>query len=98
MELAGNRVKWEFWPHRFARGGSNKLVAKIRASAIQDTWLNLPVTEQVLFPSSREVSAGGGCVELQAEMDLICLISNCPQFNNPCNVCNPTRVQCLIWD
>jgi uncharacterized protein YcgI (DUF1989 family) len=31
-------------------------------------------------------------------MDVICLISNCPQLNNPCNAYNPTPVRLLIWN
>ena len=31
-------------------------------------------------------------------MDVICLISNCPQLNNPCNAYNPTPIRLLIWD
>jgi uncharacterized protein len=27
-----------------------------------------------------------------------CLISNCPQLNNPCNAYNPTPVEVLIFD
>jgi uncharacterized protein YcgI (DUF1989 family) len=30
-------------------------------------------------------------------MDVVCLISNCPQLNNPCNAYNPTPVEVLIW-
>ena len=30
---------------------------------------------------------------MRAEMDVICVISNCPQLNNPCNAYNPTPVQ-----
>jgi uncharacterized protein YcgI (DUF1989 family) len=33
-----------------------------------------------------------------AEMDVLALISNCPQLNNPCNGYNPTPVEVLIWD
>ena len=40
----------------------------------------------------------GRYVEMRAEMDVICLISNCPQLNNPCNGYNPTPVEVLIWD
>jgi uncharacterized protein YcgI (DUF1989 family) len=29
---------------------------------------------------------------------VLCLISNCPQLNNPCNAYNPTPVEVLIWD
>jgi uncharacterized protein YcgI (DUF1989 family) len=31
-------------------------------------------------------------------MDVLVLISNCPQLNNPCNAYNPTPVELLIWD
>ena len=36
-------------------------------------------------------------VELRAEMDVLCVISNCPQINNPCNGFNPTPIRVLIW-
>jgi hypothetical protein len=32
-----------------------------------------------------------------AEMNVIVLISNCPQLNNPCNAYNPTPIEVLIW-
>jgi hypothetical protein len=35
---------------------------------------------------------------MRAEMDIVALISNCPQLNNPCNGYNPTAVRYLIWD
>ncbi len=44
------------------------------------------------------VSAAGRYVEMRAEMDVLCLMSNCPQLNNPCNGYNPTPVRLLIWD
>ncbi len=31
-------------------------------------------------------------------MDVLCVISNCPQINNPCNGFDPTPIQVLIWD
>ena len=36
-------------------------------------------------------------VELHAATDVLAMISNCPQLNNPCNAYNPTPVQVLIW-
>ncbi|HEC74255.1 MAG TPA: urea carboxylase, partial [Methylophaga aminisulfidivorans] len=30
-------------------------------------------------------------------MDVVVLISNCPQLNNPCNAYNPTPVEVVIW-
>jgi uncharacterized protein YcgI (DUF1989 family) len=35
---------------------------------------------------------------VQAVMDVIVLVSNCPQLNNPCNAYNPTPVEMLVWD
>ena len=61
-------------------------------------FMNVPVTAEGGLSFEDGVSAGGRYVELRAEMDLICLISNCPQLNNPCNAYNPTPVRLLIWD
>jgi urea carboxylase-associated protein 1 len=61
-------------------------------------FMNVPVTAQGGLSFEDGVSAGGRYVELRAEMDLIGLISNCPQLNNPCNAYNPTPVRLLIWD
>jgi uncharacterized protein YcgI (DUF1989 family) len=44
------------------------------------------------------VSGAGKYVELTAVMDVVVLISNCPQLNNPCNAYNPTPVDFLVWD
>ena len=33
-----------------------------------------------------------------AEMDVLCLFSNCPQVNNPCNGFNPTPIRVMIFD
>jgi urea carboxylase-associated protein 1 len=60
-------------------------------------FMNVPVTPEGKLSFADGVSAGGRYVELCAEMDLICLISNCPQLNNPCNAYNPTPVRLLIW-
>ena len=44
------------------------------------------------------ISGGGKYVELRAETDVLCLISNCPQLNNPCNAYNPTPIRVLVWN
>ena len=44
------------------------------------------------------LSAPGKYVEMKAEMDVVVLISNCPQLNNPCNAYNPTPIRLLVWD
>jgi urea carboxylase-associated protein 1 len=61
-------------------------------------FMNVPVTPDGQLTFADGVSAPGRYVELRAERDVICLISNCPQLNNPCNAYNPTPIEVLIWD
>ncbi len=61
-------------------------------------FMNVPVTPDGGLSFADGISAPGRYVEMIAEMDVICLISNCPQLNNPCNGWNPTPVEALIFD
>lgn len=61
-------------------------------------FMNVPVTPEGRLTFEDGISAPGKYVEMRAEMDLIVLVSNCPQLNNPCNAYNPTPVRFLIWD
>lgn len=61
-------------------------------------FMNVPVTPDGRLTFEDGVSAGGKYVEMRAERDVIALISNCPQLNNPCNAYNPTPIEVLIWD
>jgi urea carboxylase-associated protein 1 len=61
-------------------------------------FMNVPVTPDGGLTFADGVSAAGRYVEMRAEMDVLCLMSNCPQLNNPCNGYNPTPVRLLIWD
>ncbi len=61
-------------------------------------FMNVPVTPEGGLSFEDGVSAGGRYVELRADMDIVALISNCPQLNNPCNAYNPTPVRLLIWN
>ncbi len=61
-------------------------------------FMNVPVTESGDLTFSDGVSAPGKYVEMRAEMDVLVLISNCPQLNNPCNAYNPTPIRLLVWD
>lgn len=61
-------------------------------------FMNVPVTEEGGLEFIDGISAPGKYVEMQAEMDVLVLISNCPQLNNPCNAYNPTPIRLLIWD
>jgi urea carboxylase-associated protein 1 len=61
-------------------------------------FMNVPVTSEGGLTFADGLSAPGKYVEMRAEMNVIVLISNCPQLNNPCNAYNPTPVEVLIWD
>jgi uncharacterized protein YcgI (DUF1989 family) len=61
-------------------------------------FMNVPVTESGGLEFADGVSASGKYVEMRAAMDVVVLISNCPQLNNPCNAYNPTPIRLLIWD
>ena len=61
-------------------------------------FMNVPVTETGELTFADGVSAPGKYVEMRAAMDVVVLISNCPQLNNPCNAYNPTPIRLLIWD
>lgn len=61
-------------------------------------FMNVPVTPEGGLSFADGVSGAGRYVEMRAEMDVLVLISNCPQLNNPCNAYNPTPVRLLVWN
>lgn len=60
-------------------------------------FMNVPVTPDGKLTFADGISAPGRYVEMVAARDVVCLISNCPQLNNPCNAYNPTPIEVLIW-
>jgi urea carboxylase-associated protein 1 len=61
-------------------------------------FMNVPVTPEGKLTFEDGISEPGKYVEMRAEKDVLALISNCPQLNNPCNAYNPTPVRVLVWD
>jgi urea carboxylase-associated protein 1 len=61
-------------------------------------FMNVPITASGGLTFEDGISAPGKYVELKAKMDVIVLISNCPQLNNPCNAYNPTPIEILVWN
>jgi uncharacterized protein len=59
-------------------------------------FMNVPVEADGTLGIVDGISAPGMYVDLQARMDVIAVISNCPQINNPCNGFNPTPVRVII--
>lgn len=82
------------WGQRYAPQGMTK---RDLASNI-NFFMNVPVTPEGALHFADGISAAGRYVEMKAEKDVLVLISNCPQLNNPCNAYNPTPVEVLIWN
>lgn len=61
-------------------------------------FMNVPITPEGGLTFEDGISEAGKYVEMRAVMDVIVLISNCPQLNNPCNAYNPTPIEVLVWD
>lgn len=61
-------------------------------------FMNVPVNPDGGSNFEDGISEAMKYVELTAQMDVIVLVSNCPQLNNPCNAYHPTPVEMTIWD
>ena len=61
-------------------------------------FMNVPLSTDGGLRFADGISGPGKYVELVAHMDVLILISNCPQLNNPCSGFNPTPVEFLLWD
>ncbi|MFS2221561.1 urea amidolyase associated protein UAAP2 [Pantoea sp. B65] len=60
-------------------------------------FMNVPVTEAGGLTFADGISAPGKYVEMVAHINVLVLISNCPQLNNPCNGYNPTPIAVTVW-
>lgn len=60
-------------------------------------FMNVPVTKEGGLQFADGISAPGKYVELVAKMNVLVMISNCPQLNNPCNGYNPTPIEVAVW-
>ena len=61
-------------------------------------FMNVPVTPEGGLTFADGIGEAGSYVELRAETDVLVLISNCPQLNNPCNGWDPTPARLLVWN
>jgi hypothetical protein len=59
-------------------------------------FMNVPVESDGTLGIVDGISGPGLFVQLEMQMDVIAVVSNCPQINNPCNGFNPTPVRVLI--
>jgi urea carboxylase-associated protein 1 len=61
-------------------------------------FMNVPVEADGALGIVDGISAPGKFVDLEAEMNTLVVISNCPQINNPCNAFNPTPIGIVITE
>ncbi len=59
-------------------------------------FMNVPVESDGSLGIVDGISAPGKRVALRAEMDVLVIVSNCPQMNNPCNDFNPTPLRMIV--
>ena len=59
-------------------------------------FMNVPVDADGTLGIVDGISQPGLSVDVRAEMDVLVLISNCPQVNNPCNGFDPTPVRLQV--
>jgi len=56
-------------------------------------FMEVPIEPSGDFTVLDGISAPGNHVDVTADMDVLFVISNCPQINNPCNGFNPTPIR-----
>jgi hypothetical protein len=100
--LESNRVRYgvEGQPNcrdNFLRGlephglGRKDVVANI------NFFMYVPVETDGSMAIVDGLSKPGDYVDLRAEMDVLAVLSNCPQMNNPANGFNPTPIRVIVW-
>jgi urea carboxylase-associated protein 1 len=61
-------------------------------------YMNVPVEEDGALGIVDGLSAPGLSLTLLAERDVLVLVSNCPQVNNPCNGFDPTPIRLVVTE
>ena len=61
-------------------------------------FMNVPVDPDGTLGIVDGISAPGLWVDLRAERDVLVVVSNCPQVNNPCNGFDPTPVRMIVTE
>ena len=59
-------------------------------------FMNVPIEADGTLGIVDGISGPGKRVAFRAEMDILVLVSNCPQMNNPCNDFNPTPLRMIV--
>jgi uncharacterized protein len=59
-------------------------------------FMNVPIEADGTLGIVDGISGPGKRVAFRADMDILVLVSNCPQMNNPCNDFNPTPLRMIV--
>jgi urea carboxylase-associated protein 1 len=59
-------------------------------------FMRVPIAPDGELVVTDGISAPGNYVDLLAETDVLCVLSNCPQLNNPCNGFVPTPIRVVL--
>lgn len=78
-----------------AEGGRHGLGKRDLVSNI-NWYMNVPVDPDGALGIVDGISAPGLSLTLRAERDVLVVVSNCPQVNNPCNGFDPTPVRMVV--
>jgi urea carboxylase-associated protein 1 len=60
-------------------------------------FMHVPVTSAGRLDIVDGISKPGDHVDVVADTDVLVVLSNCPQLNNPCNGWNPTPIGVTVW-
>jgi urea carboxylase-associated protein 1 len=71
--------------------GKKDIVANI------NFFMYVPIDADAKMAIVDGLSKAGDHVDLQAEMDVLAVLSNCPQINNPANGYNPTPIEVTVY-
>lgn len=72
--------------------GKKDIVANI------NFFMYVPIREDGRMAIVDGLSKPGDYVDLRAEMDVLAVLSNCPQMNNPANAYNPTPIEVIVYE
>jgi urea carboxylase-associated protein 1 len=61
-------------------------------------FMNVPIEADGSLGIVDGISAPGKRVAIRADMDVLVIVSNCPQMNNPCNDFNCTPLRMIVTD
>ena len=81
----------------FLKGLAEHGLGKKDIVANLNFFMNVPVDQDGAMALVEGYSQPGDLVELQAEMDTLAVVSNCPQTRNPVNAFNPTPIRIILW-